>query len=81
MTRPLEPPSRDTAVPVSTGPIPLSDAQIDQVSGGSSGQSFTDTVHTAVSLFIIPSDPVIPTDPYRPGSTISSGAKALKHPT
>jgi hypothetical protein len=73
-----EPPSSATAAPASTGPIPLSDAQIDQVSGGSAGQLFsTNIVHTVVT----PTDPITPTDPVDIGRTISPVAKSLKHPT
>lgn len=62
-----EPPVRDTDAPASTGPITLSDAQTDQVSGGAFGQVLT----TAVG------------DPARPdiriGFNISNVATALQN--
>jgi hypothetical protein len=76
MTRLLEPSSRDTAAPASTGPIPLSDAQLDQVSGGGPTQLLS-TVRFEVAHFVIPSDPIIPSDPVQPqiGHHISTAAK------
>jgi hypothetical protein len=72
-----EAPSRDTAAPVSTGPIPLSDAQIDQVSGGGAGQSFSSTIVSGAREDFIPPNPIIPNEPIRPviGRTISTAAK------
>jgi hypothetical protein len=43
-----EPPSRDTAATASTGPIPLSDAQLDQVTGAGQPEVVGQGIETAV---------------------------------
>jgi hypothetical protein len=76
-----EPPVRDTDAPASTGPIPLSDAQMDQVSGGAFGQLlYAHAVVPTLNTFI-PPNPVFtgslqPSEPIQPGLNISSVAKA-----
>jgi hypothetical protein len=76
-----EPPSSDTAATASTGPIPLSDAQTDQVSGGAFGQLlYAHAVYPTLNTFI-PPNPVFtgsitPSDPIQPGLNISEVAQA-----
>ena len=78
------PPSPDTAATASTGPITLSDAQTDQVSGGAFGQLlYAHAVYPTLNTFI-PPNPVFPesqpSDPVQPGISISDVAKVQQIP-
>jgi hypothetical protein len=58
------PPSRDTDTPALTGPIPLTDAEIDQIAGGSKSKAGKVLVRVAAKLIVAVIDAIADAKPH-----------------